>query len=489
MKREKFGSRLGFILVSAGCAIGLGNVWKFPYICGQYGGAIFILIYLAFLIMLGLPILMSEFAIGRSSEKGVSMAFDALERPGSRWHKFKWMNMAGNYLLMMFYTMVAGWMLYYSYKMITGNLSGLDPDGVAGAFGGMMGRPGLMIGWMIVVVCVAFGICGLGLRNGVEKITKVIMIGLLVLMVALAIHSIVLKGAGEGIRFYLVPNLHNIEKQGLGKVVFAAMTHAFFTLGLGVGSMLIFGSYMDKERSLLSEAGTIVALDTFVAVTAGFIIIPACFAYGVEPNSGPPLLFITLPNIFNNMAGGRIWGTLFFVFMSFASLSTVIAVFENIISFYIDMAGWTRKKAVALNIVLMSILSLPAIVGYNVLAFMEPLGKGTSLMDLEDFILSYNILPLGCLIFVLFCVKKNGWGYENFKAEVEVGKGPKLPGFLQGYMTYVLPLIIVIVYLWGYYDFFRGQATKTIILWMCIAVVLLMVVCGIIFLPQKKSQN
>lgn len=489
MKREKFGSRLGFILVSAGCAIGLGNVWKFPYICGQYGGAIFILIYLAFLLLLGLPILMAEFAIGRGSERGVSVAFDILQKPGSNYHRFKWMNMAGNYLLMMFYTMVAGWMLYYSCLMAGGKLQGLDPDGVTATFVGMMGKPGLMTVWMIVVVILAFGICGLGLRNGVEKITKVIMIGLLILMVALAIHSIVLQGAGEGIKFYLIPNVDNIKNQGLGKVVFAAMTHAFFTLGLGVGSMLIFGSYMDKERSLLTEAATIVGLDTGVAITAGLIIIPACFAFGVEPGSGPPLLFMTLPNVFNNMTGGRIWGTLFFIFMSCASLSTVIAVFENIISFYIDMAGWTRKKAVALNMVCMSILSLPAILGFNLLSSIEPIGAGTSLMDLEDFILSYNILPLGCFIFVMFCVKKNGWGYENFKNEVEQGKGPKLPGFLKGYMSYVLPLIIVVVYFWGYYDFFKKQSVAVIVTWMCIATVLFGIVCGVIFFSGKSKKK
>lgn len=488
MQREKFGTRLGFILVSAGCAIGLGNVWKFPYICGQYGGAIFIIIYLAFLVMLGLPILMAEYAIGRGSERGVSMAFDKLESPGSRWHHFKWMNMAGNYLLMMFYTMVAGWMLYYSYKMATGQLSDLTPDEVAGQFVGMLDAPWIQILWMVIAVFVAFGICALGLKNGVEKITKWIMLGLLGLMVVLAIHSLVLDGAAEGIEFYLVPNLDNIAEHGWGEVIFAAMTHAFFTLGLGVGSMLIFGSYMNKDRSLLSESATIVALDTTVALVAGFIIIPACFAFGVKPNSGPPLLFITLPNVFNNMAGGRIWGSLFFVFMSCASLSTVIAVFENIISFYIDMAKWSRAKAVALNMVLMPVLALPAILGYNVLASVTPLGGESTLMDLEDFILSYNILPLGCLIFVLFCVKKNGWGFDNFKAEVERGKGPKVGNWLKNYMTYILPVIIVVVYLWGYYDFFKKEAVTTIIAWMVVAVVLLATVLGVIFVPGKKKK-
>lgn len=483
-KRESFGSRLGFILVSAGCAVGLGNVWKFPYICGQYGGAAFIIIYLIFLAVLGLPIMICEFAVGRGSQKGMAVAFETLEQRGSRWHWLKWISILGCYLLMMFYTMVAGWMLSYVWKTVSGQLSGLDADQVAAAFSDLLGSAGSMTGWMIVVVIISFGVCVLGLQNGVEKITKVMMSVLILLMVILAAHSLLLPGASEGVRFYLVPDFKLVKSYGIGTVIFAAMSHAFFTLSVGIGAMEIFGSYLKKERGLLGEAVNIVLLDTFVALMAGFIIIPACFAYGVEPDLGPSLLFITLPNLFNHMPGGRIWGTAFFVFMSFAALSTIIAVFENILSFYMDMGGWERKKAVKINILLVILLSLPAVLGYNLWSGMQPLGERSTLMDLEDFLVSYNLLPLGSLVFVLFCVRRNGWGWENFIQEVNTGEGAKLPNALRVYMTYILPLIVVVIYLKGYYDTFASKGRAMLIGWMLFAVLLL----GVIFFVAGKKK-
>ncbi len=488
-EREKFGSRLGFILVSAGCAVGLGNVWKFPYICGQNGGAAFILIYLAFLVLLGFPILTSEFAIGRGSQKGAARAYEVLEPKGASWHHFKWFSIFGNYLLMMFYTMVGGWMLFYAYRTAAGKLSGMESEQIGMAFTDMLSSPGTMTGWMIVAVLVSFGICALGLQNGVEKITKVMMSVLIVLIVVLAVHSLVLPNAAEGVKFYLVPNLDAIRTRGLGAVIFDAMTHAFFTLSVGIGSMEIFGSYLKKERSIPGEAKNIIALDTFVALMAGFIIIPACFAYQVQPDSGPSLLFITLPNVFNHMSGGRIWGTCFFVFMSFAALSTIIAVFENIVSFFMDMGGWERKKAVAFNIVLVIALSLPAVLGFNLLSGFQPIGAGSSVMDLEDFLVSYNLLPLGSMIFVLFCVRKNGWGWENFVAEANIGKGMKLSSgcLMQFYMSVILPIIIVVVYLKGYYDTFVKMGAKLLTGWMIFAVVLLAVIFAIAFRKNKTA--
>lgn len=487
-EREKFGSRLGFILVSAGCAIGLGNVWKFPYICGQYGGAAFILIYLVFLAILGLPILICEFAVGRGSGKGLGRAFETLEPKGTSWHWLKWLGIAGNYLLMMFYTMVGGWMLYYTWKMASGQLSGLAPGVTETAFSDMLASAPTMLGWMIVTVVLSFGICALGLQKGVEKVTKVMMSVLIVLMVVLAINSMVLPNAVEGVKFYLIPDFGKVMEQGLGTVIYAAMSQAFFTLSIGIGSMEIFGSYLKKERRLMGEASGIVLVDTFVALTAGFIIIPACFAYGINPDAGPSLLFITLPNVFDNMTGGRIWGTLFFLFMSFAALSTVIAVFENIISFYMDMKGMERKKAVTINIILIILLSIPAVLGYNIWSNIQLMGEGSTIMDVEDFLVSYNLLPLGSLIFVFFCVKKNGWGWNNFIGEVNTGAGAKFPGgaIMKVYMTYVLPLIIVAVYLKGYYDMFKPKGTATLIGWMILAIVLLAAVIAVVF---KKPAN
>lgn len=484
-KRENFGSRLGFILVSAGCAVGLGNVWKFPYICGQYGGAAFILIYLIFLLILGLPILICEFAVGRASRKGMSMALDTLEPEGTKWHRLKWISIVGSYILMMFYTMVGGWMLSYVWKSASGQLTGLDANRISDVFSNMLQSPVSMTFWMIVTVLLSFGVCALGLQKGVEKITKIMMSMLIILIIILAVNSLLLSGAGKGVRFYLVPDFDEVVKNGIGNVVFAAMSHAFFTLSIGIGSMEIFGSYLGKDRSLTGEAINILILDTFVALMAGFIIIPACFAYGVEPGAGPSLLFITLPNIFNHMPGGRIWETAFFIFMSFAALSTVIAVFENILATFMDMRGWSRMKAVAVNIPLIIVLSMPAILGYNVLSGIQLLGEGSTIMDYEDFIVSYNLLPLGSLIFVLFCVRKNGWGWDNFIKEANTGAGIKFPVVIKFYMTYILPLIIVVIYLKGYYDMFASRGTLPLIGWMTFALVFL----AIIFYasrPKKK---
>ena len=475
-EREQFGSRLGFILVSAGCAIGLGNVWKFPYICGQNGGAAFILIYLGFLAILGFPIMICEFAVGRGSGTSVAKSFDLLEPKGQKWHHFKWYSIAGNYLLMMFYTMVCGWMFRYAYQMITGQMQGLSVEEVAGNFTTMLGSASGMTFWMIVSTLLAFGTCALGLKNGVEKITKVMMSLLLIMMVVLAFNSVTLANAAEGVKFYLVPDFGRLMERGIGNVIFDAMTHAFFTLSVGMGCMSIFGSYLGKERRLTGEAFSIVCVDTFVALVAGLIIIPACFAYGVQPDAGPSLLFITLPNVFNHMSAGRIWGTMFFIFMSFAAMSTVIAVFESIISCNMELFGWERKKAVGINIVLIILLSLPAVLGFNVLSGIQPLGAGTSIMDLEDFLVSYNVLPLGSLLFVIFCVKKNGWGFDRFIEECDAGEGMRFPQWLKGYMTYGLPLIIIVVYLKGYYDMFAPRGPRMLAIWMVIGVVMLALV-------------
>ena len=448
-ERETFGSRLGFILVSAGCAVGLGNVWKFPYMTGKYGGAAFILIYLGFLVLLGLPILVSEFAVGRSSRLSTARAFHKLEPEGSNFHKYSYMGMIGNYMLMMFYTMVAGWMMYYCYVMATGKLSGASSEEVSRFFSNLMTSTGTMTGWMIAAVLLAFGVCSLGLKNGIERITKVMMICLLALIVVLAVHSVTLDGAMEGVKFYLVPNLDNIREAGIGNVIFGALSQAFFTLSIGIGAMEIFGSYMGKERTLAGESINILTLDTFVALMAGLIIIPACFAFNVEPGAGPGLVFITLPNVFNQMAGGRLWGALFFLFMSFAALSTVIAVFENILSFAMDLWGWKRNKAVAFNIVLIIILSMPAILGFGPWSGIQILGEGTTIMDLEDFIISNNILPLGSVIFVIFCTSKNGWGWKNFLREANTGKGIKITNWMKWYFLFVLPILIVVILIQG----------------------------------------
>lgn len=485
-EREKFGSRLGFILVSAGCAIGLGNVWKFPYMAGKYGGAAFILIYLIFLVLLGLPVLVCEFAVGRASRKSTARAFHDLEPEGSNFHNFSYMSMVSNYVLMMFYTMVAGWMLYYCYAMAAGKLAGKDSSQVTVHFTDLQGDAGTMTLWMVIVIVVSFGVCSLGVQRGLEKITKVMMLCLFALIVVLAVHSLTLDGAMEGVKFYLVPDFTAMKEIGIGNVIFGALSQAFFTLSIGAGSMTIFGSYLEKNRSLLGESIHITVLDTFVALMAGLIIIPACFAFGVEPGAGPGLVFITLPNVFNQMTGGRIWGALFFLFMSFASLSTVIAVFENILSYSMDRRGWSRKKAVLVNMAAMILLSLPAVLGFNVLSGIQPLGAGTNIMDLEDFIVSNNILPLGSVVFVMFCVSKYGWGWKNFITEADTGDGLKFPVNVQKYMLYVIPAVVVVIYLKGYYDMFSHRGPVILAVWMIISLLVLAFVGWIIFGNRKK---
>lgn len=454
MEREKFSSRLGFILISAGCAIGLGNVWRFPYITGEYGGAAFVLIYLFFLVILGLPIVVMEFAVGRGSQKSAALSFDVLEPQGTKWHLYKWGAMAGNYLLMMFYTTIAGWMVLYFFKMASGQFEGLDTEGVQGVFTDLMGKPVLMTVFMILIVLVCFAICAKGLKNGVEKITKVMMVSLFLLMVVLAIRSAMLPGGQEGLKFYLWPDFGKLKEAGIWEAVYAAMGQSFFTLSLGIGALAIFGSYIGKERSLTGEAISVTVLDTCVALMSGLIIFPACFAYGVQPDSGPSLIFITLPNVFNEMAGGRLWGSLFFLFMTFAAVSTVIAVFENIISFAIDLTGCTRKKAVLINIIAIILLSMPCVLGFNALSGLTPFGEGSTIMDLEDFIVSNNLLPLGSLVYLLFCTSKCGWGFKSFLKEANAGEGLKFPKWVYGYVKYILPLIVLAIFVLGYYTKF-----------------------------------
>lgn len=488
-EREKFGSRLGFILVSAGCAVGLGNVWKFPYLCGQYGGAAFILIYLVFLAILGFPIMVCEFSVGRASQKSCATSFKVLEPKGTRWHQYGYLGMAGNYLLMMFYTMVAGWTMYYCYCALTGKFTNgnLATEEITAMFGEMTSSAPTLVLWTVIAIVLAFGICSLGMEKGVEKITKVMMICLLALIAVLAVNSLRLPGASKGVKFYLIPDFAGMVEKGIGKVVFGAMSQAFFTLSIGIGSMAIFGSYLDKSRSLAGETVSITLLDTFVALMSGLIIIPACFSFGIEPGAGPSLIFITLPNIFNQMAGGRIWGTLFFLFLSFAALSTVIAVFENIISFAMDLWGWKREKAVAVNMVAIIVLSMPCVLGFNVLSGIQPLGPGSNIMDLEDFLVSNNLLPLGSLVYLMFCMTKNGWGWDNFQKEVDSGDGMRFPKKLRWYMTYVLPLIVVVIYLKGYYDMFSSKGLVYLVPWMAVAIVLLGFIGWIAFGKKVKK--
>lgn len=455
-KRERFSSRLGFILISAGCAIGLGNVWRFPYITGQYGGAAFVLIYLLFLVILGMPIMVMEFAVGRASQKSAVRSFHVLEPKGSKWHLTGYAAMAGNYLLMMFYTTVGGWMLAYVLKMATGEFVGLSPEEVGNIFGNMLAQPGYMTAWMIVAVLIGFFVCSLGLQNGVERITKVMMSCLFIILLALCVRSVTLPGAEEGISFYLIPNFDRMLEAGIGEVVYAAMGQAFFTLSLGIGAMSIFGSYISKDRSLMGETVSICALDTIVALLAGLAIIPACFAFGIDAGQGPGLVFVTLPNVFNQMAGGQLWGTLFFVFMSFAALSTIIAVFENIISFAMDLWGWERKKAVVFNVILILILSMPCVLGFNIWSDFAPLGAGSTVQDLEDFIVSNNLLPLGSLLYLLFCTSRYGWGWDNFIAEADAGVGLKFPKAIRFYVSYILPLLILFIFITGWWQKFFG---------------------------------
>ena len=454
MQRERLGSRLGFILLSAGCAIGVGNVWKFPWLVGQYGGGAFVVCYIIFLLILGLPIMTMEFAVGRASQKSPVRAYQALEKPGTKWHIHGYIALIGNYLLMMFYTTVCGWMLYYFYQMAAGRFEGLDTAGVEAAFPEMLSQPGVLTVCMVIVVVAGFAINSFGLQSGLERVTKVMMLALLAIMVILAINSIMTEGASEGLKFYLVPNLDNMREAGITSVIVNAMNQSFFTLSLGIGAMAIFGSYIGKSRALFGEAVNVAILDTFVAFTSGLIIFPACFAFGVAPDSGPNLIFVTLPNIFNHMALGRLWGTLFFVFMAFAAFSTVLAVFENIMSCWMDMTGWSRKKVAVINMVLIILLSLPCVLGYNVWSGFQPFGEGSAILDLEDFLVSNIWLPLGSLVYLLFCTTRYGWGWKNFKEEANEGGGLKIRDWMRVYVSYILPLIVIALFVIGIKDKF-----------------------------------
>ena len=445
MKRESFKSRLGFLLVSAGCAIGIGNVWRFPYVTGQNGGGIFVLFYLIFLVIMGLPVLTMELAVGRASRKSAVLGYKALEKKGSKWHIHGWVAIFGCCMLMMYYTTVSGWMVTYFFKFLTGSFkSGMTTEDTAQAFSNLLGDPKQMAFWMILTVVVGFLVCSRGLQNGLEKISKFMMTALLLLIVVLAVHSLTLSNAAEGVKFYLVPNTEAVAAVGLKNVITAAMNQSFFTLSLGVAAMEIFGSYMGKDHTLAGEGVRICALDTFVAIMAGLIIFPACFSYNVEVNAGPSLIFITLPNVFINMSGGRIWGSLFFLFMTFASFSTVIAVFENIMSFCMDMFGWSRNKAALINCIVILIASLPCVLGYNVWSNLHLIG-GRDVLDSEDFIVSNLLLPIGSLIYLLFCVTKWGWGFEKYCEEANTGDGIKISKKLKPYFQFILPILIVFI--------------------------------------------
>lgn len=449
VEREHLKSRLGFILLSAGCAIGIGNVWKFPYMVGENGGAFFVLIYMFFLVLIGVPVMTMEFALGRASQKSPAHLYQQLEKKGQKWHIHGKLCVVGNYLLMMFYTTVAGWMLQYFLSMAAGKFSGMSSEQVADSFDGMLSDPLTMIIYMAVIVLIGFGVCSLGLQNGLERITKVMMTVLIVIMMVLAVNSIFLDGGSEGMRFYLMPDIEAVKEIGLLNVIVAAMSQAFFTLSVGIGSMAIFGSYIGKDRALMGEAVNVALLDTLVAVASGLIIFPACFAYDVEVSSGPSLVFITLPNIFNNIPLGRLWGSLFFVFMTFAALSTVLAVFENILSCTMDLFGWSRKKSCLINGAAIILLSLPCILGFNVLSGFMPFGEGTNIMDLEDFAVSNLFLPLGSLCYVVFCVSRYGWGWDKFIEEANTGKGLKIAKWMRPYMTYVLPVMVAVLFVMG----------------------------------------
>ena len=446
-EREQFKSRIGFILLSAGCAIGIGNVWRFPYVVGENGGGIFVLFYLIFLLLIGVPILSMEFSVGRASKKSPVKSFKVLEKTNQKWHLHGYMSLLGNVCLMIFYTTVSGWMLKYFYNFIAGQFNGLSTADVQNVFSQVLASPSTNVFWMIVVVALGMFICSKGLQNGVERITKVMMIGLLGLIIVLAIHGVLLDGGMAGVKFYLYPDFQKISELGLMNVIVSAMNQAFFTLSIGIGSMAIFGSYLNKEQTLLKEATNVAVLDTFVAIMAGLIIFPACFSFGINPDSGPSLIFITLPNVFVSMAGGQIWGALFFLFMSFASLSTVIAVFENIIACTMELLNIERKKAVVINFIVISILSLPCALGFNVLSGIQPLGTGSTILDLEDLIVSQFLLPLGSLVYLLFCTSKYGWGFENYQKEANIGKGLKVPHWVKFYVTIILPIIVIFVFI------------------------------------------
>lgn len=449
MEREQLNSRLGFILLSAGCAIGLGNVWKFPYIVGEYGGGLFVLFYVIFLLIIGAPILTMEYAMGRYSRKSPAMMYQEIKPNDTKWHYHGYAMMMGSYLLMMFYTVVAGWMVKYFFLSASGDLTGLDPVGIENAFDKMCADPVSMILITSIIIVIGTIICSFGIQKCLERVTKFMMLLLLVLMVVLAIKSLTLPGAGMGLDFYLKPDIGKFVEHGPINVIIAAMNQAFFTLSIGMGSMAIFGSYMDKKRSLLGEAITVGSLDLFVALMSGLIIFPACFTFGISVTAGPGLIFVTLPNVFNNMPFGTLWGSLFFLFMSFAALSTVLAVFECLIACMMDITGWTRKRCAITFGAMMVVLAMPCALGFNVLSGFEPLGPGTTILDLEDLIVSYLMLPLGALLFTIFCTTRYGWGWDGYKKEANIGKGPKLKEWMKPYITFVLPIMVSILFFTG----------------------------------------
>lgn len=448
MSRENFKSRLGFLLVSAGCAIGIGNVWKFPYVAGENGGGVFVLFYLLFLLIMGVPVLTMEFAVGRASRQSTVKAYKALEKPSHKWHIHGWVGIIGCLLLMMYYTTVSGWMLGYFVKFATGTFDGIPAEQTSRIFSDMLANPAEMIIWMGITVLIGLVVCSMGLQNGIERITKVMMMGLLLLIAVLVVHSLTLDGAAEGLKFYLLPDFGKAMEKGIWNVMTAAMNQAFFTLSIGIASMEIFGSYMSKDNTLTSESVRICGLDTFVAVMSGLIIFPACFSFNVEPDAGPSLIFMTLPKVFANMAGGRLWGTLFFLFMSFASISTVIAVFENLIASGIDNFGWGRRKSTVINGILFFFGSIPCVLGYNIWSDVRLIG-GRDILDSEDFIVSNLLLPVGALIYLLFCVTKWGWGFDKYIEEVNTGKGIKMSKKIKPYFQFVLPVLILIIFISG----------------------------------------
>ncbi len=452
--RENLGSRLGFILLSAGCAIGIGNVWRFPYMVGENGGGLFVLIYLIFLFILGIPIMTMEYAMGRATKKSILSAYKELEPKGTKWHIMGYFAIAGNYVLLMFYSIVSGWILYYFYLMLKGTFVGADSDMIAAEFDKMMGNPSILLTFMLITMVITVVTCSVGLQNGVERITKIMMLALIGIMIVLGIHSLLLPGAAEGLSFYLMPNIENVKKVGLGNVVYGALNQSFFTLSLGMGGMLIFGSYIGKDRSLAGEACMVAGLDTFVALVSGLIMIPACFTYGIKPDAGPRLIFLTLPNVFANLPGGRFWGSLFFLFLYFAALSTMIGVFENDVSFFIDLAGMKRRKASIIAGIVITVGSIPCALGFNLWSAFEPLKAGNTIMDLEDFFVSNLVLPIGSLVCCLFCTIRYGWGFDNYIKEVNTGEGMSVSPKLRFYFKYILPAVITFLVVYGLVTYF-----------------------------------
>jgi len=440
-ERERLGSRLGFILLSAGCAIGCGNVWKFPWMTGQNGGGGFVLVYVLCLILLGLPAMVMEFALGRASQASPVRMYQKLERPGQKWHIHGYFALLGNIALMAFYTVVTGWMMYYFIMFLTGKTADLG-------FVAMITNPGVNVIYLLIAVLLGFGILCFNLQGGLERVTKYLMAALFLLMIVLAVHSATLDGAKEGLSFYLIPDFKKITPS----VVVGAMNQAFFSLSLGIGSMAIFGSYIGKERSLLGESANVILLDTFVAIMAGFIIFPACFTYNIEVNAGPSLLFDTMATVFNNMAGGRVWGSLFFLFMVFAAFSTELAVFENILACVREMTGWSRPKGCIACGVGIFLLALTTALGYSVFHF-QPFADGSAWLDFWDFIVSTNLLPLGALIFSIFCCYKIGWGWDKFLEEANAGKGLKVKNWMKPIFKYFVPICVLVLYIIGLVTF------------------------------------